>query len=101
MLDDLVMQADQEDALTCTQCGAHDVRRHRLRSAFWQEERLVVVQDIPALVCETCGEQFYDDATAIALDLLRGAGFPRERARAVLEVDVFSFDDGVTGPAAS
>jgi YgiT-type zinc finger domain-containing protein len=101
VLHDLVMQADPQHALVCTQCGAHDVRQHRARSAFWQEERLVVVQDIPALVCETCGEQFYDDTTAIALDLLRGEGFPRARARAVIEVDVFSFDDGVTGPALS
>ena len=88
---------DVTQALACTRCGAHDLRAHRLRSAFWQDERLVVVEDIPTLVCESCGERFYEDSTAIALDLLRGTGYPRDRARAVIEVDVFSFDDAVPG----
>ena len=87
---------DVTRALTCTRCGAHDVRAHRLRSAFWKDERLVVVDDIPTLVCERCGEQFYEDTTAIALDLLRGAGFPPERARETIAVDVFRYDDALT-----
>ena len=68
--------------------------RH-VRSAFWQDDRLVVVQDIPALVCGACAEQFYDDATVIGLDLLRGDGFPAEEARTELRVPVFSFGDRV------
>lgn len=62
-----------------------------VHSAFWHDERLVVVEGIPALVCRRCGEQFYDDATAIRLDLLRGSGFPVERARRVIEVPVFAY----------
>ena len=92
---------DVTQALACTRCGANDIGTHRLRSAFWHDERLVVVDDIPTLVCGSCGEQFYEDSTAIALDLLRGSGFPRERARAVIEVDVFSFNDAVPGGEAA
>jgi YgiT-type zinc finger domain-containing protein len=79
---------------TCSNCGGADVRRAEVRSAFWHEDRLVVVQDIPALLCAGCGEQFYDDTTVVVLDLLRGNGFDGE-ARAELRVPVFSFHDRV------
>lgn len=80
----------------CTSCGAPEVRANRARSAFWHGEALVVVEDIPALVCGACGEQFYEDATVIALDRLRGEGFPPGKACGELRVPVFSF--GGAGP---
>ena len=83
---------------TCTSCGS--VRRcaqAHVRSAFWQDERLVVVEEIPALVCGACAEQFYDDSTVVGLDLLRGEGFPAEKARARMRVPVFSFADRAAG----
>jgi hypothetical protein len=52
------------------------------------------VEGIPAFVCGACAEQFYDDATVVGLDLLRGGGFPAEKARTELRVPVFSFGDG-------
>ncbi len=71
------------------------MRRADVRSAFWHEERLVVVEDIPALQCGSCGEQFYDDSTVVLLDLLRSGGFQADKARSELSVPVFSFRDGV------
>ncbi|OGA60862.1 MAG: YgiT-type zinc finger domain-containing protein [Betaproteobacteria bacterium RIFCSPLOWO2_12_FULL_65_14] len=85
--------ADPEPPGSCASCGSAGVHESRVRSAFWHQERLVVVEDIPALVCAACGERFYDDATVIALDLLRGEGFPPERARDELRVGVFSLAD--------
>lgn len=87
----------QATGTTCSNCGGHDVRRAEVRSAFWHEDRLVVVQDIPALLCARCGEQYYDDNTVVALDLLRGRGFQAGEARAELRVPVFSLRDGA-GP---
>ena len=81
---------------TCTSCCASEVRECKVRSAFWQDERLVVVEDIPALVCDACGERFYDDATVMVLDLLRGEGFPEASAKGTIHVPVFSFPDRVT-----
>jgi YgiT-type zinc finger domain-containing protein len=78
----------------CTNCGGFDVRRADVRSAFWHDDRLVVVEDIPALLCGTCGEQFYEDRTVVMLDLLRGRGFLADTARTELRVPVFSFRDG-------
>lgn len=88
------MDADARATLTCTSCGSPDVQASPSRSAFWHDDRLVVVEDIPAMVCGACGEHFYDDNTVIVLDLLRGAGFPADQARGELRVPVFSFLDG-------
>jgi YgiT-type zinc finger domain-containing protein len=78
-------------AFTCTICGSAHVQASLVRSAFWEDERLVVIEGIPALVCGQCGEQFYDDATATGLDLLRGSGFPPARAQRSIEVPVFEY----------
>jgi YgiT-type zinc finger domain-containing protein len=84
---------EQQSPLTCANCGSVNVSIRHVRSAFWQDDRLVVVEDIPALVCGACAEQFYDDATVVRLDLLRGGGFPAEEARTELRVPVYSFGD--------
>jgi YgiT-type zinc finger domain-containing protein len=75
---------------SCAQCGGPNLRLESVRSALWHRDQLVVIEDIPAMVCADCHEQFYDDATVTELDLLRGQGFPREQARTVVEVPVFS-----------
>jgi len=81
------------EGVACTSCGRSNIRAAYVRSAFWHDDRLVVVEDIPALVCDACGEQSYDDNTVVVLDLLRGDGFPAEQAREELQVPVFSFRD--------
>lgn len=86
-------QGDAAQALRCMACGSAEVHASRVRSAFWHDDRLVVVDGIPALVCERCGEQFYDDRTAIGLDILRGSGFPTGQAVRTLEVAVFDYGE--------
>ena len=83
--------AQQAASLNCSNCGSVNVAIRHVRSAFWQDDRLVVVQGLPALVCASCAEQFYDDATVIGLDLLRSQGFPPTDATTELRVPVFSF----------
>ena len=90
------MDSGQRSQVICTNCGSANVSASQVRSAFWQDDRLVVVEGIPALVCGACAEQFYDDNTVVGLDLLRGEGFPAEKARAELRVAVFSFGDRAT-----
>lgn len=89
------MEQDQQLPDTCEQCGSPNVRGEIVRSAFWHEDRLVVIDDIPAMVCGKCREQFYDDTTVILIDLLRGEGFPPEKAKGELSVPVFSIRDAV------
>lgn len=51
----------------CPQCDK-EMRSALVKSAIWHKERLFVVEDIPAYVCDSCIEQFYDPA---ATDVLR------------------------------
>lgn len=76
---------------TCMTCGSSHVRTVAVRSAFWQGERLVVVEGIPALVCDNCGEQFYEESTDHVIRKLRDEGFPAAEATGEMRVPVFSF----------
>ena len=74
----------QATGTTCSNCGGDDVRRAEVRSAFWHEDRLVVVQDIPALLCAGCGEQFYDDTEREIIRAVGYAAWPYEPGRVAL-----------------
>ena len=66
-----------------------------VNSAIWHNDRLVVVEDIPALKCDKCHEQYFDDATAMILDFMRGDGFHNAAAAREMNVPVFSFRDRI------
>jgi len=87
------MDKQQQLSDTCEQCGSPSLHNELVRSAFWHDDRLVVIEEIPALVCGNCHEQFYDDVTVILIDLFRGEGFPPEEAREEIRVPVFSLQD--------
>lgn len=84
------MDAAQTLSVPCPECQSTDTRNAPVRSAFWHDDRLVVVEDVPALVCNACGEQFYDDGTVLLIDRMRRTGFPPEEAIRELKVPVFS-----------
>ena len=87
------IETEEQPVAQCANCGSQSIHGARVRSAFWHDERLVVVDDIPAVVCDDCHEQFFGDGAIVVLDLLRGDGFPAEKARSELRVPVFSFND--------
>ena len=84
------MDISDELSVSCPACESTKVRSAFVRSAFWHDDRLVVIEDVPALVCITCGEQFYDDGTVRLIDRMRANGFPPEDAVGELRVPVFS-----------
>jgi YgiT-type zinc finger domain-containing protein len=84
---------EEENGARCAHCDSPSLSKAHVRSAFWHKDRLVVVEDIPAIVCEACHEQYFDDRATVVLDLMRGDGFPAEKARSELRVPVFSFED--------
>ena len=61
-----------------------------VRTTFWHDDRPAIVEDIPALVCSTCMEQFYDADVSEALRRLAEEGFPAEAAQKEIAVPVFS-----------
>ena len=87
---DTTMDTTDQLSASCPSCESTDVRSAYVRSAFWHDDRLVVIEDLPALVCNTCGEQFYDDGTVLLIDRMRANGFPPEDAVRELRVPVFS-----------
>ncbi|WP_371036369.1 type II toxin-antitoxin system MqsA family antitoxin [Rhodosalinus sp. FB01] len=92
-------RADLPAAPVCDLCRGGHLQETRVQTALWEGERLVVVEDVPALVCTGCNERFYDDETAMRLDRLRGSGFPEARAARRLSVPVFRLapDEGGGG----
>ena len=87
------IETDEQPAARCSNCGSSSIHEARVRSAFWHGDRLVVVEEIPAIVCDDCHEQYFDDGTIVALDLLRGQGFPEESARGELRAPIFALSD--------
>jgi YgiT-type zinc finger domain-containing protein len=55
--------------LACSSCGAA-THEDSVRAAFWTQKGLIAIEDIPARVCECCGEQYYDDHTAHLIEKL-------------------------------
>lgn len=69
-----------------------------MRTAIWQGDRVAIVEDIPALVCGQCSEQFYDDPVSDALRRLAEDGFPAHAATSEIVVPVFSLKDRIQKP---
>jgi len=91
LLSDEMQQGTQAQQEQCTSCTAGTLRRDRVSTALWRGDDLVVIEDIPALVCTRCGERYFEDETAMALDLMRaGKGAEVSPAR-TLSVPVYAF----------
>jgi YgiT-type zinc finger domain-containing protein len=84
---------DIEDVpqMVCPRCSGATIAT-TVRTAIWRDEQLVVVEDIPARVCQECVEQYYDEDVSDALRLLMERGFPTSEAKKELQVPVFSLE---------
>ncbi len=90
---------EQPAAEPCPSC-AGTMQAKTMRTAVWQGDRVAIVEDIPAHVCNACNEQYYDGPVSDALRRLAETGFPRERARTEIVVPVFSLKGRVREPRA-
>lgn len=75
--------------VACPKCG-QPMHYGLVKATFWQGERLSVVEDVPAQICDNCMEQFYDDTTTEAVRRLNEQGFPPGSATREILVSVFS-----------
>lgn len=73
----------------CPRCETI-MRPATVKTAIWQEERLFVVEDVPAMVCDRCVEQFYDDLVTDTLRTLTERAFTSETPDREVVVPVFS-----------
>lgn len=86
-----------EEPIKCGLCNAKTYE-DMVKMSLWEGERLIVIEDVPARVCEQCAEQFYDDFTVYKIDLLRGRGFPLSGAQRLIQVPVFTLPEVKTAP---
>ena len=63
-----------------------------VKTAIWRGERVFVVEDIPAQVCNTCMEQFYDEDTSDALRRLTEEDFASVQPRKEILVPIYSLE---------
>jgi len=82
---------DQEQV----KCGFCNSKTYEdtVKMCLWEGERLVVIEGVPARVCERCMEQFYDDFTVYKIDLLRGRKFPPAEAKELIQVPIFTLPE--------
>jgi YgiT-type zinc finger domain-containing protein len=72
--------------VTCPLCRQGELHAGLSDEAMTHEGMTLVVKEVPADICETCGEVYFDEAvTQRLLDLAR------EAAAAGVEVDVRKF----------
>lgn len=81
----------QGEARVCPRCE-EPLAVAVVRTLLWHDERPVIVEDVPAMVCGRCAEQFYDEAVSDALQDLAAAGFPAGMAVREVAVPVFSLE---------
>jgi YgiT-type zinc finger domain-containing protein len=80
-----------QEAMRCGSCGKETTAKS-VNMTMWMASGLVVIEGVPAQVCEDCQEQYYDEATSSRIHQLVLTGFPRERMVREISVPVFSFD---------
>ena len=74
----------------CYFCGGKTVRR-LVTAENWWGDKLVLVEDVPAHVCEDCLESYFEAEVCLELDQLRRTPPPEHRT---IEVPVYPFAQG-------
>jgi YgiT-type zinc finger domain-containing protein len=75
----------------CPRCS-QPMRPATVKTAIWRDDRVFLVEDIPARVCDSCMEQFYDEETSDALRRLTEEGFSSVEPNREILVPVFSLE---------
>lgn len=81
-----------EHPMKCPYCGKStyaDIGRLTLTV----NDRLVLIDDVPALVCKGCMEQFFGEEILSKVERLRGDGLTFAKPREVIEVPVYSWEE--------
>jgi YgiT-type zinc finger domain-containing protein len=82
----------------CPRCE-QAMRPATVKTAIWRGERLFVVEDIPAQICDSCMEQFYDEEITDLLRRLTEEGFSSLQPKTEIAVPIFSLDGLIRGAA--
>lgn len=78
-----------DEDFQCPECQS-STRSDIIRMSLFGTKGMVLIEDVPALVCEQCGEQYYDEETISKLNKLTAYDYPSEMAVGEIVVPVFS-----------
>jgi YgiT-type zinc finger domain-containing protein len=92
----MTVETDTPQVL-CPKCQ-EKTRFSMVRTSIWKDDRLFVIEDVPAQFCDSCMEQYYSDKTTEAIKRLADDGFPAAKVTREILVPVFSLA-GDTEPA--
>ncbi|SMB90238.1 YgiT-type zinc finger domain-containing protein [Thermanaeromonas toyohensis ToBE] len=63
----------------CLACGGLTVLE-KVNVERWWKGRLVIIEGVPAHVCQQCGERYFDSEVALKMDrIVRAAAVPGEK----------------------
>ena len=79
----------------CDVCGGTSFRPRQVAEVFHIEDHLVMVEGIPALICDRCGEARFDRQTT---ESIRRMVHGENRPTRCMNVDVFAFARGPCRP---
>jgi YgiT-type zinc finger domain-containing protein len=83
--------SDGENA-TCQGCGQPTYGK-TVHVTMLTAKGLVVIEDVPAQICDGCQEQYYDPETEAKILELASRGFSKDRIVREITVPVFSLKD--------
>ncbi len=72
----------------CHVCGSNEIKQELVKETFEVDGKLVIVEGIPAQVCQRCGEITFSSETAENIRLIVNSNKQPTRS---IQVDVFVF----------
>ena len=71
--------------MKCFVCKAGDVEPGRARAVFDRDGMTVVIEDVPATICGSCGEYYFGAEVAEIVDKLAERAFKQDGVRNVMK----------------
>jgi len=80
-------------SLRCKYCGC-ETNEDTIKAAHWTKKGLIVIEDIPARLCQGCGEEFFKKETAQRIQKI--VTYPAAKAKRQIRVPVYSLSKVLT-----
>jgi YgiT-type zinc finger domain-containing protein len=78
-----------QTSLRCKYCGC-ETDEGVIKAAHWTERGLIVIEDIPAQMCQGCGEQFFEQE--LVEKIRKALTYPTTKAKRQIRVPVYSLE---------
>jgi YgiT-type zinc finger domain-containing protein len=63
--------SDEKDTIQCEICGAYHARTRRVNRTQGKGEDMILIENIPLVVCSSCGQSYFTAATLRQLEEIR------------------------------